>query len=88
MSVLRPVLGTAWHGARLALWLDTQETLTTDLPHLTRRYVTTAADEAVTGDQIRLARQVAGWPVECCRPGWLPPARGGHSPDLGASWAA
>jgi hypothetical protein len=30
--------------AFLALWHDTQETRTTDLPHLTRRYVTTASN--------------------------------------------
>jgi putative hydrolases of HD superfamily len=39
--------------AFLALWHDTQETRTTDLPHLTKRYVTTAANEAVTADQVR-----------------------------------
>jgi putative hydrolases of HD superfamily len=39
--------------AFLALWHDTQETRTTDLPHLTKRYVTTAANETVTEDQIR-----------------------------------
>ena len=37
----------------LALWHDTQETRTTDLPHLARRYVTVAANETVTGDQVR-----------------------------------
>jgi putative hydrolases of HD superfamily len=39
--------------AFLALWHDTQETRTTDLPHLTRRYVTAVANETVTGDQVR-----------------------------------
>jgi putative hydrolases of HD superfamily len=39
--------------AFLALWHDTQETRTTDLPHLTRRYVTSASSETVTGDQVR-----------------------------------
>jgi len=39
--------------AFLALWHDTQETRTTDLPHLTRRYVTAASNETVTGDQVR-----------------------------------
>jgi len=39
--------------AFLALWHDTQETRTTDLPHLTRRYVTSASNETVTGDQVR-----------------------------------
>jgi putative hydrolases of HD superfamily len=40
--------------AFLALWHDSQETRTTDLPHLTKRYVTAAANEQVTGDQVRL----------------------------------
>lgn len=39
--------------AFLALWHDSQETRTTDLPHLTKRYVTAAANEQVTGDQVR-----------------------------------
>jgi putative hydrolase of HD superfamily len=39
--------------AFLALWHDTQETRTTDLPHLARRYVTVVANETVTGDQVR-----------------------------------
>lgn len=39
--------------AFLALWHDTQETRTTDLHHLTKRYVTTAANKTVTGDQVR-----------------------------------
>ena len=39
--------------AFLALWHDTQETRTTDLPHLTKRYVTAAANETVTSDQVR-----------------------------------
>jgi len=37
----------------LALWHDSQETRTTDLPHLTQRYVTAAANEQVTSDQVR-----------------------------------
>jgi putative hydrolases of HD superfamily len=37
----------------LALWHDSQETRTTDLPHLTRGYVTAAANEQVTADQVR-----------------------------------
>jgi len=39
--------------AFLALWHDTQETRTTDLPHLTKHYVTAAANLAVTSDQVR-----------------------------------
>jgi putative hydrolases of HD superfamily len=39
--------------AFLALWHDTQETRTTDLPHLTKRYVTTATNEAITSDQVQ-----------------------------------
>jgi putative hydrolases of HD superfamily len=39
--------------AFLALWHDTQETRTTDLPHLTKRYVTSAPNKKVTGDQVR-----------------------------------
>jgi putative hydrolases of HD superfamily len=37
----------------LALWHDSQETRTTDLPHLTKRYVTAAVNETVTSDQVR-----------------------------------
>jgi putative hydrolase of HD superfamily len=37
----------------LALWHDSQETRTTDIPHLTKRYVTVAANETVTADQVR-----------------------------------
>jgi putative hydrolases of HD superfamily len=39
--------------AFLALWHDSQETRTTDLPHLARGYVTAAANEQVTADQVR-----------------------------------
>jgi putative hydrolase of HD superfamily len=39
--------------AFLALWHDSQETRTTDLPHLTKRYVTAAPNERVTDDQAR-----------------------------------
>jgi putative hydrolase of HD superfamily len=51
--------------AFLALWHDSQETRTTDLPHLSQRYVTTAANEQVTSDQVRplppaIARVVHG----------------------------
>jgi len=38
--------------AFLALWHDSQETRTTDLPHLTKRYVTAAPNEQVTSDQV------------------------------------
>ncbi len=36
----------------LALWHDSQETRTTDLPHLTKNYVSAAANEQVTRDQV------------------------------------
>jgi putative hydrolase of HD superfamily len=39
--------------AFLALWHDTQETRTTDRPHLAKRYVAAASNEAVTDDQVR-----------------------------------
>jgi putative hydrolase of HD superfamily len=35
----------------LAIWHDSQETRTTDLPHLTKRYVTAATNEQVTSEQ-------------------------------------
>jgi putative hydrolases of HD superfamily len=38
--------------AFLALWHDSQETRTTDIPHLTRNYVSTAANVQVTRDQV------------------------------------
>lgn len=37
--------------AFLALWHDSQETRTTDLPHLTKKYVTAADNPRVTADQ-------------------------------------
>lgn len=51
--------------AFLALWHDSQESRTTDLPHLTKRYVTAAANEQVTSDQVRplpqaIAAMIAG----------------------------
>jgi putative hydrolases of HD superfamily len=47
--------------AFLALWHDSQETRTTDLSHLTKRYVTPASNEAVTARQVaRLPRALAG----------------------------
>jgi putative hydrolase of HD superfamily len=39
--------------AFLALWHDSQETRTTDLPHLAQRYVTTVPHEQITEDQVR-----------------------------------
>lgn len=45
----------------LALWHDSQETRTTDLPHLTKNYVSAAANEQVTRDQVApLPPSVAG----------------------------
>ncbi len=38
--------------AFLALWHDSQETRTTDIPHLTKNYVSTAGNEQVTRDQV------------------------------------
>jgi putative hydrolase of HD superfamily len=53
-SVIAATEGADPHRAAfLALWHDTQETRTTDLPHLTKRYVTAAANETVTSDQVR-----------------------------------
>lgn len=47
--------------AFLALWHDSQETRTTDLPHLTKNYVSAAANEQVTRDQVApLPPSVAG----------------------------
>ena len=40
--------------AFLALWHDSQETRTTDLPHLTKNYVSAAANDQVTRDQVAL----------------------------------
>jgi len=37
----------------LALWHDSQETRTTDLPHLSKKYITVASNEQVTADQVR-----------------------------------
>ena len=39
--------------AFLALWHDSQETRTTDLPHLAQRYVAAPPHEQVTDDQVR-----------------------------------
>ena len=44
--------GDPQQAAFLALWHDSQETRTTDLPHLTKSYVSAARNEAVTEDQV------------------------------------
>jgi putative hydrolase of HD superfamily len=47
--------------AFLALWHDSQETRTTDIPHLTKNYVSAAPNEQVTQDQVApLPSAVAG----------------------------
>jgi putative hydrolase of HD superfamily len=38
--------------AFLALWHDSQETRTTDIPHLTKKYISAASNEQVTQDQV------------------------------------
>jgi putative hydrolase of HD superfamily len=56
-SVIASVLA-AMEGANpqqaafLALWHDSQETRTTDIPHLTKNFVTSAGNEQVTRDQV------------------------------------
>lgn len=45
--------GDPQRAAFLAIWHDSQETRTTDLPHLTKRYVTASGNEQVTEDQVR-----------------------------------
>jgi putative hydrolases of HD superfamily len=53
-SVIASSQGADPHRAAfLALWHDTQETRTTDLPHLAKQYVSAAVNEAVTADQVR-----------------------------------
>jgi len=61
-SVLAAMEGTdPQRAAFLALWHDSQETRTTDLPHLTKNYVSAAANEQVTRDQVApLSPPVAG----------------------------
>jgi len=45
----------------LTLWHDSQETRTTDIPHLTKNYVSAARNELVTRDQVAsLPLSVAG----------------------------
>ena len=47
--------------AFLALWHDSQETRTTDIPHLAKNYVSAASNEKVTQDQVApLPSPVAG----------------------------
>ena len=57
-SVVATVLASAegadpQRAAFLALWHDSQETRTTDLPHLAQRYVATTPHEQITDDQVR-----------------------------------
>jgi putative hydrolase of HD superfamily len=61
-SVLAAMEGAnSQRAAFLALWHDSQETRTTDLPHLTKNYVSAAANEQVTRDQVApLPPSVAG----------------------------
>ena len=64
-SVIAAVIATMegadpQRAAFLALWHDSQETRTTDLSHLTKRYVTPAGNDAVTARQVsRLPRALA-----------------------------
>lgn len=41
------------HAAHLAIWHDSQETRTGDIPHTARPYLSGVDNEAVTGDQVR-----------------------------------
>ncbi len=61
-SVLAAVEGAdPQRAAFLALWHDSQETRTTDLPHLAKNYVSAADNEQVTRDQVApLPPSVAG----------------------------
>lgn len=61
-SVLAAIEGAdPQRAAFLALWNDSQETRTTDLPHVTKNYVSAAANEQVTRDQVApLPPPVAG----------------------------
>ncbi|HEX4256462.1 MAG TPA: HD domain-containing protein [Streptosporangiaceae bacterium] len=57
-SVVATVLASAegadpQRAAFLALWHDSQETRTTDLPHLAQRYVTSVPHDQITDDQVR-----------------------------------
>jgi 5'-deoxynucleotidase YfbR-like HD superfamily hydrolase len=65
-SVIAAVIATMegadpQRAAFLALWHDSQETRTTDLSHLTKKYVSPAANTEVTSAQVeRLPRALAG----------------------------
>jgi putative hydrolase of HD superfamily len=65
-SVIAAVLATMegadpQRAAFLALWHDSQEARTTDLSHLTRKYVRPVSNEAVTSAQVsRLPEPLAG----------------------------
>src|ERR1700761_9040235 len=65
-SVIAAVLATMegadpQRAAFLAIWHDSQETRTTDLSHLTKRYVTPAGNAEVTSAQVaRLPAALAG----------------------------
>ncbi|HEX4829492.1 MAG TPA: HD domain-containing protein [Trebonia sp.] len=65
-SVIAAVLATRegadpQRAAFLALWHDSQETRTTDLSHLTRKFVSPSANQAVTSAQVaRLPAALAG----------------------------
>jgi putative hydrolase of HD superfamily len=65
-SVIAAVLATMegadpQRAAFLAIWHDSQETRTTDLSHLTKRYVTSLPNASVTSQQVtRLPEALAG----------------------------
>lgn len=65
VSVIASVIATMegadpQRAAFLALWHDSQETRITDLPHLTKNYVSAASNEQVTQEQVTpLPRPVA-----------------------------
>jgi putative hydrolase of HD superfamily len=65
-SVIAAVIATLegadpQRAAFLALWHDSQETRTTDLSHLTKKYVSPLPNESVTSDQVsRLPGPLAG----------------------------
>jgi 5'-deoxynucleotidase YfbR-like HD superfamily hydrolase len=53
--------------ATMALWHDSQETRTTDLDHVARRYLHTTSNEQITADQTEPLPPGAG--VAAARPG-------------------
>jgi putative hydrolases of HD superfamily len=71
--------------AFLALWHDTQETRTTDLPHLAKRYVTAAPNQEVTADQVRALPTAVAAMIEDAvseyETGLTPEARCAHDAD-------